>query len=218
MDSFYYNINEYNCQVNRSHSQVWNNPQINHDEIEKENKFSKSENKKTVNLIKNISVFSRFKPFYFPPPDLGVVESMGSFENSSRFFRSAKSSNLNQSYWNKTKNADKSKSPQKEVKIADVLRNLEVGHLDNLRNISKSNQEQIVQSEDREIEIISIGSLNSEDSKLEYSEPTSCSNEEENQDPSSNVQINENDNQECGLDDLSTESYYLLEGNIKYHF
>ncbi|CAI2366469.1 unnamed protein product [Moneuplotes crassus] len=46
----------------------------------------------------NLSMMGNYKPFFFPPPDLGMVESMGSYENSSRFFRSVRSSNMNKSF------------------------------------------------------------------------------------------------------------------------
>lgn len=38
----------------------------------------------------NLSMMSYQKPFFFPPPDLGMVESMGSYENSSKYPYSVK--------------------------------------------------------------------------------------------------------------------------------
>lgn len=178
----------------------------------KESKYSKSENKKTINMIKHISVFSKFKPFYFPPPDLGVVESMGSYENSSKFFKSVRSSNVNQSYWNKNNIDSKLRSPQKKLKVTKTIEIWDTNQASNEKRINTESLGQAIQSEDREVEVISIGSLNSEDSKLEYSEPTSWSNEDANQNKIRQVNTSHNDDQNRDLDELSNESYYLLEG------
>ena len=49
----------------------------------------------------NLSMMRHTKPFFFPPPDLGMVESLGSFENSSKFPNSVKTQ--------KTENFEESK-------------------------------------------------------------------------------------------------------------
>jgi hypothetical protein len=46
----------------------------------------------------NFSMIGYSKPYFFPPPELGMVESMGSYENSSKFFRSVRSNGMNMSH------------------------------------------------------------------------------------------------------------------------
>ena len=68
------------------------------DEMLQDHNLALRENNRLMNsYYANLSAMGNAKPFFFPPPDLGMVESMGSFENSSRFFRSAMSTKMNQS-------------------------------------------------------------------------------------------------------------------------
>ena len=88
---------------------------------------------------------------------------MGSFENSSRFFKSVKSSNLNQSSRNKSKEIEESRSTLKGSKGAKIMQNW---------SSNQENNKHTIENEIKDNDIISIGSLNSDDSKLEYSEQT----------------------------------------------
>ena len=87
----------------RSSSQVCNMPVINMNEMLQDHKITPNPSRGAVNsYYSNLSMLGYSKPFFFPPPDLGMVESMGSYENSSRFFRSVKSSNMNKSFGKNT--------------------------------------------------------------------------------------------------------------------
>lgn len=48
--------------------------------------------------LTNFSMIRYSKPYFFPPPELGMVESLGSYENSSKFFRSVRSNGMNMSH------------------------------------------------------------------------------------------------------------------------
>lgn len=85
----------------RSNSQAYNVPVIRMDEMLNPD-FNPTPSRGAMNsYYANLSVMGLTKPFFFPPPDLGMVESMGSYENSSRFFRSVKS-NMNRSFGKNT--------------------------------------------------------------------------------------------------------------------
>lgn len=83
----------------RSNSQVCNLPIVHMGEMLQNQNPTPMQSRGAIgSYYSNLSVLGNSKPFFFPPPDLGMVESMGSYENSSRFFRSVKSSNMNKSF------------------------------------------------------------------------------------------------------------------------
>jgi len=82
----------------RSSSQTCNLPLIHMNEMLQDHKYYAMENKRLMNsYYANLSMIGQSKPFFFPPPDLGMVESLGSFENSSKFFKSVMSTRMNRS-------------------------------------------------------------------------------------------------------------------------
>ena len=83
---------------NRSSSQAYNVPYIKMDEMLQDHNIAIAHNARLMNTYyNNLSIMGNSKPFFFPPADLGMVESMGSFENSSKFFKSVMSTKMNQS-------------------------------------------------------------------------------------------------------------------------
>jgi hypothetical protein len=85
----------------RSNSQALNLPVVHMGEmLQNHNPTPMNSRGALGSYYSNLSLLVNPKPFFLPPPDLGMVESLGSYENSSRFFRSVKSSNMNKSFNN----------------------------------------------------------------------------------------------------------------------
>lgn len=164
----------------RSNSQICQVPNINMDQMHTRhgqqtamNDIMADGSSRAMNAYyANLSMMRYNKPFFFPPPDLGMVESMGSFENSSRFFRSVKSSNLNHSFNKnssvigvsikpKNNEALESEVPlgqsvtqemQTET-IHDVNPEISLEHLEDQKNTESEDQPQEIDTEETKSEI-----------------------------------------------------------------
>jgi hypothetical protein len=167
----------------------------------------------------NLSVMGLTKPFFFPPPDLGMVESMGSYENTSRFFRSVKSNN-NRSFGKNSSVigvAIKNKTnipqgPEQEVPLKSQYTNQDDGQ----ESIGNSARKSAHQPE------ISIESLDSVESN--FSDPDKYRDDNSEKD-NENMKIQTNDAcigplttdeidpsiEDENAENLSVESYYVLE-------
>ena len=154
----------------------------------------------------NLSMLGYSKPFFFPPPDLGVVESMGSYENTSRFFRSVKSSNMNKSFCKNTsvvgislKNRNSTISgPENEIPLRPQITQ------EDFQDHGKSEEEKGG---------ISEASLKSVDSN--FTNENSNQEQPEKHDvgigPMGPIETLEDTETEENINDLSMESYYVLE-------
>lgn len=205
----------------RSSSQVYNLPVIQMGEMLQNQQQPSLDSRGAISsYYSNLSVMGASKPFFFPPPDLGVVESMGSYENSSRFFRSVKSSNMNKSFHKNTsicglknrKNTTHEEMEQESPLKTQIFNKEEEKALE---NSAKKAVEKLDELNDN----ISETSLKSIDSNFSSNHrvPTNNSEKVEEEKP-------EKQDMACGpmetLDslasdenplNLSTESYYVLE-------
>lgn len=215
---------------NRSSSQACKVPVINMDEMLQDHGLTPGGNRRTMNgYYNNLSVMGYSKPFFFPPPDLGMVESLGSYENTSRFFRSVKSSGLNRSFGKntsmigvsiKSKNSTMLNNLEKEIPLRTQSTN------DNIEietfNPQKTQSEQTNSSLPNKRPIkddISIDSLESIESN--FSDPEKYRTSESQKDPneeeptmlhaSISAQKFEKLSTGSNPNNLSMESYYVLE-------
>ena len=210
--------------VNRSQSQTWNMPVFQMDEmLQDNNNYSKGGNRKILNAYyANFSMMGQMKPFFFPPPDLGMIESMGSFENSSRF-KSAKSSNMNHSIGNRNHSGvvctlrSGSRSNEINSEIEVPLQKVQ-SSVEEVQHHNESSNGQIIGRVDKELDNISIGSLDSVDSNFTNAENQhkTISDEQVDKEFNENKWNKEMVDKEINQNDLSVESYYILEGNNSY--
>lgn len=209
--------------VNRSQSQACNMPVFQMDEMLQDHGNNTSGNRRIMNAYyANFSMMGQMKPFFFPPPDLGMVESMGSFENSSRF-KSAKSSNMNHSIGHRNYSGIgwtlRSGSNSNEIHIET-----EIPLIRNQTSIEESkaktneNQESYNNHTDKDLDNISVGSLDSVESNFTNPENINktISDEQIDNEFNKNGCSKEMIDKEENPNDLSVESYYILEGKLEH--
>lgn len=211
---------------NRSSSQVCNVPCIKMDEMLQDHKLTPGGKRRPTNsYYTNLSMMGYSKPFFFPPPELGMVESLGSYENTSRFFRSVKSSNLNRSFGKNTsvigvsirsKNSTMLKENETEIPLRTQMTQ------ELFTEEVKENKASTIEHPDHKNEEISVASLESIESN--FSDPekyrTSASGEEnleefKKQDVAIGAPEFEKLSTEENPNNLSVESYYVLEDLTK---
>ncbi|CAI2367009.1 unnamed protein product [Moneuplotes crassus] len=169
----------------------------------------------------NLSMMGNSKPFFFPPPDLGMVESMGSYENSSRFFRSVRSSNMNKSFNKNTSICglkNKKNITHEEIENESPITEPNYGKEEE-KALEASARKTVEKSEEKDN--ISDASLKSIDSNFSCTDNFPMNSSEKANEPEESpekhdmacgpTEPDEDLSHEENLLDLSTESYYLLE-------
>lgn len=214
----------------RPNSQVCNMPVLKMDEMLQDNGRTPAPNRRLMNsYYTNISMMGYSKPFFFPPPDLGMVESMGSFENTSRFFKSVKSSNMNRSFGKNasaigTSIRSKNGTMFREAEIEVPLKTQEVKDLKNDADAGLQQQESkidiVAPKPQDDLSVTSLDSIDSNftDPDKYKSSVSEMAKAEEPQRIDAAINVVETEEvltQEDAHDEnphnLSTESYYILE-------
>lgn len=204
--------------VNRSTSQPANVPYFNMNEMLQDHSEHLRKQKAMSNYFANMSMMGHTKPFFFPPPDLEMVESMGSLENSSKYFHSVMSTRMNKSINKGASLAEKSKYESSIHSSEDgiaIKQSHTVDHNegDSIDNVSV---ESLKTTEENFLDVHKHGSENSDD-HIKISESAKISPDDEpvqTQNAMTSISPTKAIEEE-NSNNLSVESYYILEDLTK---
>lgn len=171
--------------------------------------FGKDSTSLVNSYYTNLSMMRHTKPFFFPPPDLGMVESLGSYENSSKYPNSVKTQ--------KTRNYEESKDSDVNGTGRSKNSKMSKEHpISELKSYESSNDSisGIKGGSEREVDTpVSFDSHTAKSNKIVKTEKLDNTNKTENSKPKkTNKSSNAEEGKEGDEDNsFSQESYYILE-------